>query len=96
MKERIQRRKSVPTPATKVAGKRRGGGSGSGAKKGRLGAASDSSKASSKDAEEKPRLCYVCKSPDHIASACFKRKKKGRKAGKVAAVQSDAMDEDFA
>ena len=98
VKERIQRRKSVPTPATKVAGKRRGGGSGSGAKKGRLGAASDSSKASGKDAEEKPRLCYVCKSPDHIASACPKRKekKKGKKAGRVAAAQSDAMDEDFA
>ena len=91
-------RKSVPAPAQKVAGKRRGGGGGTGAtKKGRLGAASESSKASGKDAEEKPRLCFVCKSPDHIASTCPQRKgKKARNGGRAAAVQSDVMDEDFA
>ena len=94
----MQRRKSVPAPAQKVAGKRRGGGGGTGAtKKGRLGAASESSKASGKDAEEKPRLCFVCKSPDHIASTCPQRKgKKARSGGRAAAVQSDVMDEDFA
>ena len=98
VKERMQRRKSVPAPAQKVAGKRRGGGGGTGAtKKGRLGAASESSKASGKDAKEKPRLCFVCKSPDHMASTCPQRKgKKARSGGKVAAVQPDVMDEDFA
>ena len=101
VKERMRRK--TPVQAQKVAGKRRvsGGGAGGSPKgKPRLAATGDSSKDTKAEAKgsDKPKLCFVCKSPNHIASACPERKaKKARKGGRVAAAQQEeAMDEDFA
>jgi len=102
MKERINRRKSHP-PAQKVAGKRKGAGGAGGSprSRARLGAAADSSEGPRSQTSSDTKLCFVCKSPDHIASSCpRKRGKKGtgnnRKEGKVAVAQGEAMEEDFA
>ena len=97
VKERINRRKSHP-PAQKVAGKRKGAGGAGGSpkSKARVGAAVDSKEPKSPTSKE-PKLCFVCKSPDHIASSCPRRKsKRNKKEGKVAAAQAEAMEEDFA
>lgn len=101
VKERMRRK--TPVQAQKVAGKRRASGGGAGSSpraKPRLAATGDSSKDTKAEAKgsDKPKLCFVCKSPNHIASACPERKaKKARKGGRVAAAQQEeAMDEDFA
>ena len=96
-------RRKTPVQAQKVAGKRRASGGGAGSSpraKPRLAATGDSSKDTKAEAKgsDKPKLCFVCKSSNHIASACPERKaKKARKGGRVAAAQQEeAMDEDFA
>ena len=101
VKERINRRRSH-APTQKVAGKRKGAGGAGGSprSKARLGATVESSKdtrASAKESDGKQRRCFVCQSPNHIASTCPKRRsKKAKGEGRAAAAQADAMDEDFA
>jgi hypothetical protein len=100
VQERIAKRKKSPGEVTKVAGKRKflGGGSGK-ASKARLSASAGlSDEQHKKDMAEK--LCHICHQQGHQATQCplnCKNKKGGKVAadGEIAPSKDELFEEDF-
>jgi hypothetical protein len=93
VQERIAMRKKSPGEVTKVAGKRKSLGRGSGkASKARLSASAGlSDEQHKKDMAEK--LCHICHQPGHQARQ-YPLNRKNKKGGKVAAVGGNAPSKD--